>query len=243
MPLAILMYHSIARVDDDPNALCVPPERFAQQLTTLRRAGLRGVSVGELLAARRRGHGRNLVGLTFDDGYADFLTAACPILKDHGCTGTVFVLSGRPGGTNAWDGRPELDLLTNEQIREVHDRGMEVGSHGRLHQRLTELAPSYLEREVAGSRDELSDVLGHTPAGFCYPYGAVDARVLNAAAGAGYTYACAVKVATPGTFALRRFFVGAGDHPLRLVAKLGLDSLGLYGREGPRLPVAPSGVG
>ncbi|HSK91683.1 MAG TPA: polysaccharide deacetylase family protein [Euzebyales bacterium] len=242
MPLPILMYHSIARVDHDPNALCVPPERFAQQLATLRAVGLRGVGVGELLAARRRGEGRNLVGLTFDDGYADFLTAAVPILEDHGCGATVYVLSGRPGGTNAWDPEPRLDLLTGDQIREVAQRGMEVGSHGRLHQRLTDLTADALEAEIAGSRDELAGVLGTAPAGFCYPYGAVDAGVLQATAAAGYVYACAVKVATPSTFALRRFFVGPGDHPAKLLLKLGLDGLGLYGREGPRLPTAAAPV-
>lgn len=243
MPLPILMYHSVARVHHDPNALCVPPERFAQQLTTLRAAGLRGVGVGELLAAGRRGRGHNLVGLTFDDGYADFLTAACPILEDHGFTGTVFVLSGRPGGTNAWDPVPPLNLLTTAQILQIHARGMEVGSHGRLHRHLIDLTRSEVDAEVAGSRDELTDVLGQAPAGFCYPYGAVDASVLNAVAGAGYVYACAVKVATASTFALRRFFVGAGDHPLRLLLKLALDSFGLYGRQGPRLPVTASVVG
>lgn len=242
MPLPILMYHSIARVDNDPNALCVPPERFAQQLATLRAVGLRGVSVSELLAARRRGHGRNLVGLTFDDGYTDFLTTACPILEDHGFTGTVYVLSGRPGGTNAWDPEPELDLLTTAQIRQIAERGMEVGSHGRLHQRLTDLSPAGLEAEISGSRDELSDVLGRAPAGFAYPYGAVDTGVLEVTAAAGYVHACAVKVATPSTFALRRFFVGPADHPARLLLKLGLDWAGIYGREGPRLPV-PAEVG
>lgn len=239
----ILMYHSIARVDHDPNALCVPPERFAQQLAALRSVGLRGVGVGELLATHRRGRAGNLVGLTFDDGYADFLTTACPIMEEHGFTGTVFVLSGRPGGTNAWDPEPQLDLLTSAQIREIDARGMEVGSHGRLHQQLTMLTGPDLEMEITGSRDEIADVLGRRPAGFCYPYGAVDEGVMHAAAAAGYTYACAVKVATPSTFALRRFFVGPGDHPPRLLLKLGLDRLGLYGRGGPRLQTPASRVG
>jgi peptidoglycan/xylan/chitin deacetylase (PgdA/CDA1 family) len=238
----ILMYHSIARVEHDPNALCVPPERYAQQLSMLRAVGLRGVSVSELLAARERGRASNLVGLTFDDGYTDFLTNACPILEDHGFSGTVFVLSGRPWGTNAWDPEPQLDLLTSAQIREIDARGMEVGSHGRMHQPLTALTGAELEMEITGSRDEITELLGWTPAGFCYPYGAVDEGVMHAVAAAGYTYACAVKVATPSAFALRRFFVGPGDNPLRLLLKLGLDRLGIYGRAGPRLQMPASHV-
>ena len=239
----ILMYHSITRVDRDPNQLCVPPARLDQQLATLRVLGLRGVSIGELLAAKQRGRARNLVGLTFDDGYADFLTAAVPALERHGFTATVFALSGRPGGTNAWDDEPTLPLLSVERLRETLERGMEVGSHGRLHQRLTDLSAPDLHAEVAGSRAELTEQLGQVPAGFCYPYGAVDATVMQAAAAAGYTYACAVKVARSSTFALRRFFAGAGDHPLRLLTKLSLHWSGVYGREGPELPAITAHVG
>ncbi len=52
--------------------------------------------VAELMRAHAEGR-RGLVGLTFDDGYADFLHEALPVLRSHGCTATVFVLPGRPG--------------------------------------------------------------------------------------------------------------------------------------------------
>lgn len=226
----ILMYHSTAEVTRDPQQLCVPPTTFARQMRTLAALGLRGVGVAELLAAERRGAARGLVGLTFDDGYADIVHGALPTLERHAFTATVFVLSGRPGGANEWDPEPRLDLLHPDQIVELRDRGMEIGSHGRLHRRLPTLDPDGLRDEVSGSRDELTALLRRTPAGFCYPYGAHDARVREAVATAGYTYACGVKVADPCTFALRRFFVGPADTPVRLSAKLALDRLGLYGR-------------
>ncbi len=78
-------------------------ERLDAQLGWLRRRGLRGVSVAGLLAARARGEDRGLVGLTFDDGYADFVTHALPCLRRHGCGATLFVLPGRLGADNAWD--------------------------------------------------------------------------------------------------------------------------------------------
>ena len=72
MPM-ILMYHGVADVTEDPNQLCVTPGRFAEQMATLHRLGLRGVSVGTLVAAMRCGRQRGLVGITFDDGYLSVL--------------------------------------------------------------------------------------------------------------------------------------------------------------------------
>ena len=58
MPL-VLMYHSVEPYDADPYQVTVRPQRFDRQLRWLRRRGLRGVSMSELLRrpprrARRR---------------------------------------------------------------------------------------------------------------------------------------------------------------------------------------------
>src|ERR1041384_861279 len=84
----IAMYHSVGDCSDDPYRVTVTPGRLERQLRWLRGRGLRGVSVAELLAARSRGEGRDLVGLTFDDGYADFLTDALTLLDRWDCTAT-----------------------------------------------------------------------------------------------------------------------------------------------------------
>ena len=74
----ILMYHGVADVAEDPNQLCVTPGRFAEQMATLHRLGLRGVGIGTLLDAMRVGRQRGLVGITFDDGYVSVLETASP---------------------------------------------------------------------------------------------------------------------------------------------------------------------
>ena len=99
----ILMYHGVADVTEDPNQLCVTPGRFAEQMATLQRLGLRGVSMGTLVDAMRRGRQRGLVGITFDDGYLSVLEAALPELRRRGFTASVFIISDRLGGTNEWD--------------------------------------------------------------------------------------------------------------------------------------------
>ncbi|WP_328466337.1 polysaccharide deacetylase family protein [Streptomyces sp. NBC_00448] len=217
-----LMYHSVGdRRAGDPYLVTVTPERLAGQLRWLRRRGLTGVGMRQLLAARARGRAGRLVGLTFDDGYADFLTEAVPLLRAHGHTATVFVLPGRLGGTNAWDpDGPRKPLLTADGIRAAHTAGMEIGSHGLLHRDLTALDDADLDLELTESRSLLTDITGTVPAGFCHPYGAVDPRTALATRRAGYDYACAVD---PGPVAcghaLPRTYVGQADNSPRLHAK------------------------
>ncbi len=93
---AILMYHSISAYQEDPYDITVRPERFDQQMRWLRRAGRKGTSVGHLLEARRRASANGLVGLSFDDGYADFLEYALPVLQRYGFGATMFVPACRP---------------------------------------------------------------------------------------------------------------------------------------------------
>lgn len=216
----ILTYHSVSDPTDDPYGITVSAARLDEQLAWLRRRGLTGVGITEMLRARAAGQ-RGLVGLTFDDGYADFLDEALPVLLAHGCTATVFVLPGRPGGTNTWDPLgPRRPLLTEEGIRAVAAAGMEVGSHGMLHRDLTALSDDELREETRGSRDALARLTGQAPPGFCYPYGTADRRVLGAVREAGYAYGCAlVPGSLSGPFALPRTHVSHADRSTRLRAK------------------------
>lgn len=218
---AVLMYHSVTEYDSDPYLVTVSPGRFGQQMRWLRRRGLRGVSVAELLSARSRGAGRDLVGLTFDDGYADFTDQVLPVLKRYGFTATVFVIAGRLGGENGWDEQgPRKQLMTARQVRQAADAGIEIGSHGLRHVSLPGAAGPALTAEVENSRVVLQGVSGQPVTGFCYPYGHVDERVVEGVREAGYEYGCAIWAsAHTGRLALPRTYVGDADSPWRLWAK------------------------
>ncbi|MFF5974097.1 polysaccharide deacetylase family protein [Streptomyces sp. NPDC012769] len=220
-PLWVAMYHSITEADDDPYKVTVSPVRFARQLHWLGDRGLRGVSVRELLAATAEGRERGLVGLTFDDGYADFLESAVPLLRRHGFTATVYVLPGRLGGDNAWDADgPRKPLLDEDGIRRAAAAGMEIGSHGLHHVDLTDADDATLAAETRSSRELIEEITGDRVDGFCYPYGSVDARVVRAVRKAGYAYACAIDPGPlSGAYALPRIHVGEEDTSWRLTAK------------------------
>ncbi|QNP65005.1 polysaccharide deacetylase family protein [Streptomyces genisteinicus] len=217
----IWMYHAVGDPADDPYGITVAPDRLDRQLRALRARGLRGVSVTSLLRAHARGRAAGLVGLTFDDGYADFTRSALPLLRRHGCTATLFVLPGRLGGANDWDPEgPRRPLVTADQIRAAAAQGTEIGSHGLFHRDLTVLTDAQLRDETVRSRDLLHDITGRPPAGFCYPYGTADRRAAEAVRAAGYAYACAI---TPGPaagpYALPRTHISQADRRARLAVK------------------------
>jgi len=91
-PTVILLYHRIACDGPDPHHLQVQPEHFADHLRWLR-------SVADVvpLADVVRPAAAPRVAITFDDGYADNLHAAKPLLESFGEPATVFVTSSAVG--------------------------------------------------------------------------------------------------------------------------------------------------
>ncbi len=217
----ILMYHSVADPTDDPYGITVSRDRLDLQLRWLRARGLTGVGVGTLLRARASGNDQGLVGLTFDDGYADFVDEALPVLRRYDCTATLFVLPGRLGGSNEWDREgPRKPLLTEGQIHTAAAAGTEIASHGLYHVDLTTLDEDVLRQETLRSREWIEQITGSAPEGFCYPYGTVDQRVIDAVREAGYAYGCGIRPGElAGPYALPRTHISHADRGLRLRVK------------------------
>ena len=75
--------------------------------------------------------------------------------------------------------------LDPEQLRALAERGWEVGSHSHTHPLLSRLSDAELRDELAVSRDILRSIVG-TCDSISYPWGEVDARVVEASRRAGY---------------------------------------------------------
>ena len=218
----VLMYHSIsASTAPDPHRLRVHPDRLDRHLRLLRRLGLRGVGLTELLRAQEAGTAGGLVALTFDDGYTDFLDHAAPVLARHGMRATLYVVAGQLGGENAWDTGPRLAVMGPDQVRAVAAAGHEVGSHTMSHARLAGAAPAALAQEVRGSRQVLQEVLQQDVVSFCYPYGAFDTAAADTVQAAGYDNACVIGDYHPrDRFTVPRCYVGPTDTAAHLVARM-----------------------
>lgn len=90
----ILTYHRVAAMDSDPWSLCVTPQHFGEHLDILRRHA-HPIALWQLKEALRDGNiSRRSVVVTFDDGYADNLYNAKPLLEGRDISATVFIATG-----------------------------------------------------------------------------------------------------------------------------------------------------
>jgi peptidoglycan/xylan/chitin deacetylase (PgdA/CDA1 family) len=106
----ILMYHRVAEADSDPWSLCVSPQHFAEHLEVISKYR-NPISLRELTS--KLDNNRSLdraIAITFDDGYADNLYNAKPVLEKYHIPATVFVTTGSIDRKHEfwWD---ELDRL------------------------------------------------------------------------------------------------------------------------------------
>jgi peptidoglycan/xylan/chitin deacetylase (PgdA/CDA1 family) len=101
----IFMLHSV--VDDDafyPDAqLRYPAGKLAAALEWLQGEGADFVSLDDAIGRLARPESRFFAAFTFDDGYADNLTHALPVMERYGAPMTVYVTTGMmTGRIDAW---------------------------------------------------------------------------------------------------------------------------------------------
>ena len=141
----ILLYHRVADVQPDPWSLCVTPRHFAEQLEILRQYG-RPMQLWQLAQALADGNlPRRSVVVTFDDGYADNLSYAKPILERYEIPATVFLITGHIGHAREfwWD---ELERLLLQPGTLPEELALRI--NGRTYQWQLGEAAQYCEEEA-----------------------------------------------------------------------------------------------
>jgi peptidoglycan/xylan/chitin deacetylase (PgdA/CDA1 family) len=179
----VLGFHA---VEDSTSELAVGPDALRRHLQRLIARGYRFVTVSDLT------QGGRLAAVTFDDGYRSVREAALPVLAGLGIPATVFAIAAKSGATSELRGAGPRPLMTWDELRELRRHGWEIGSHTLTHPDLTALDDGELEHELRGSRELVEAETGGTCTSLAYPYGAADARVVEAARRAGYEIAFTV---------------------------------------------------
>ena len=199
MPFArslVLCYHAVTDTWDD--RLAVPPSEFGRQIAALLRGRRPGTAADAV--ARRRG----VLHVTFDDALVSILEAL-PLIERYSVSATVFACGAYGDGrqlriaelSGSRYSEAGLRTLTWDGLRELRERGVEIGSHTMTHAHLTRLADDELDRELVEAKQWIEDELGAPCRFLAYPFGEVDDRVRAATRRAGYAGAFGLP-GTPG---------------------------------------------
>jgi peptidoglycan/xylan/chitin deacetylase (PgdA/CDA1 family) len=159
----ILEYHRVAEYDTDPYRLAVTPSHFSEHLGILRRLGPVLPLRRALDALMARTLPRRAIVVTLDDGYADSLHAARPLLERHDVPATVFVTSGGIGGRREfwWDQLERIaehpgPLGASLTLTTAHGTcSVDVAVAPSNRQRLLQVLQETLAGRTAGERSDL----------------------------------------------------------------------------------------
>ena len=190
----VFYWHSI---DDKPGSLS--PKEFRTQLECIIQSGLAPVTLRDLLESTQAGETRGRFAVTFDDGYADNLDHAGPVLLEMAIPATVFIvtdlISDRRQNSNSGNRLyPGREMMSTDDVRRLAEFGITVGSHSHFHRLASaevRANPSQFRASLLRSRETLTELVQYEVLDFAYPNGqrgAFSKESVKAVRDAGFRY-------------------------------------------------------
>jgi peptidoglycan/xylan/chitin deacetylase (PgdA/CDA1 family) len=185
--VALLLYHGIGSGADGDGGYSVPSARFAEQLATLRAAGMHTVTARDVAdaLAGREALPANAVMISFDDGRSDAMMYADPLLRQGDMQATMFVIASAAADSGvyyvSWDGLRRYAATGRWDLESHSARShFEWNVGGRLLPALTsvqsgESIDEYRRRvrdDLFEASGDIESHAGRRPVAFAYPFGA-----------------------------------------------------------------------
>ncbi len=104
-----------------------------------------------------------LVVLNFDDSNKSDITIVAPVLERYGFGATFYVTRGLGAD------RDHEHFLTWEEVKQLHERGFEIGNHTKTHPNLSGLSKPQIRTELRFINEACTDRGIDRPVTFCYP--------------------------------------------------------------------------
>jgi peptidoglycan/xylan/chitin deacetylase (PgdA/CDA1 family) len=220
-PVPVLIYHRIMDKPKGPPLVVMSTRLFRAQMAWLARNGYQPVTMRRVYEAWT-GAGKlppKAIVLSFDDGYADQVRNAAPVLRGYGWPGELALVS-----TALYLGDdPPATSLTPEMVQGLLDDGWGLESHSATHPDLTRLWGKKLRHQLVDSRERLEELFDVKVDFFCYPGGIYNKRIKLAVRRAGYQAATGTRyaAATPrDLFSLARIYAYGGESMARFESRL-----------------------
>lgn len=207
--IPVLCYHRVIKEVPEgiKNGIYVTEKLFDEHLNYLHKNGYQTITINELIDNNINTEKKVII--TFDDGYEDNYTTAFPLLKKYNFSALIFLVSGLT--SNQWDaatGEVLAEMMNDEQIKEMHNYGIEFGAHTVTHSNLIKTDLETAQREIKNSRSDLENRLGFEIKYFAYPYGNYNNEIKKITREAGFEAAYATDNAPLAShediFAIRR---------------------------------------
>ena len=189
--IPVLCYHSI--IANPSSSYSVPTADFKAQMGVLAEEGYTPITCTQLadyLDGTLELPEKPVV-ITFDDGWVSNYEVAAPILDQLGFKATFFPMTGSVGTKNH---------MTYEQLKELADRGHEIGSHSINHPNLPKPDPgetleahqARIRSELVDSKQAIEQSTGKPVIALAYPHGTYDETVMAMTQDAGYRLAFSI---------------------------------------------------
>ena len=190
----VLCYHRFEEGINSP--MVMKPAEFEREMQALKDNGFTVISMQDFLSWRRDEKEIPVKSalITIDDGYVSTYDVAWPILKKFGYPFSVFVYINYVGTGGK--------SITWEQLAELRDAGVEIGSHSFSHQNLKGKGAlfskqaaeevkrmgydAWVRKEIIDSKKIIESKLGIKVATFAYPGGFYNEAVRALVKEAGY---------------------------------------------------------
>jgi len=203
----IIAYHSVS--DDLNDFWSTSPDQFRDDMAYLRDKGYECMSLMQYYAGV---FDDKSIVLTFDDGYANFIDNALPILNNYGFSATVFIVVGKMGMDSDWrSDKLRIPLMDWQDVEYVHANGFEIGSHTMTHPYLTRINQAEAWTEIHDSKTMIEERIGCAVKSFAYPYCSYNLSVVGVAGSVGYNYAVGGGEGNSNHLTLRRTGIHRSD--------------------------------
>lgn len=184
--LTVLMYHAtyanadeLAAIDAADRPYAVELSMFADHIQSLQQAGYSIVSQAQIEQGLEEEVQKPLL-LTFDDGHRSNATQVTPLLVELGLSGLFFITADFC--------RQREDYCSDDDLRNMVSRGMNLGTHGVTHEFLADMDESQSRQELSESREWLAGVIGQAIDTVSFPGGRYTDRELRLAKELGYRW-------------------------------------------------------
>ena len=200
--IPILMYHQVLPKSNPHfgKHIAAEPETLREHIKYLLEQGYTIKTVREFFDHPAPFTQKKCAMLTFDDVSSSFIEHAKPVFDEFGVKASIFPIKNMTMNLKWHNLSPDgIRGLTEQELKQLHDEGFELGSHCLSHQNLHKIKFVEAKAEMKESKEWLESITGVEIVTICYPIGGIDKDIVETAQELGYkngltTYKCSLQL-------------------------------------------------